>query len=812
MREIAKNFDAIKREPEMIKLWLKSGLYNPEKFKQYLKEQGRDDNTKPFVITLPPPNANGDLHMGHTIGYSFQDCLGRFNRLLGKPVLLLPGKDHASIQTEAVFSRILEEQGESKWEMGREEFYKRCYDFCMKNASNAREQEKRIGLSADWSREMFTLDPKLNKVIYETFYKMVEDGLVYRGKYIVNQCPYCRTALADVDTEHKEMRGILAQIVYPFADESDQELAEREWADSQSFTYEKDEEEFELKIPPSTKGITVATTRPETMLGDTAVAVHPEDPRYAKFVGKKVVLPFMDKEIEIIADDEIDPNYGTGALKVTPAHSSTDFKIGKRHDLEVVNVIDEEGKMCPPAPEDYVGMETVECSKALCAALKEQGLLLGIENIKHEVTVCERCATPIEPIISKQWFVDVKPLAEEVLRRISEGEVRVIPEGQQKALVHFLKNIEPWCISRQLWWGQRMPVWYSGGKQLYDSLIDIYEQQKGSEILPGEFNSMSQSEVDKLISIYESQTGKKARGRGRIATGEEMPEVVGDEMWEQEEDLFDTWYSSGQWPFSTLGGPGADDYAKYYPTDVLETMRDILYFWVARMMLLGVYRTGKMPFHTVYLHGMILAPDGSKMSKSKGNGVEPGEMIEKYGADALRMWYLNDTMPGGNSPIREEKIKAHRNFVNKIWNAFRFVLMNVDDAEIEPIAQFIAEPDFTQKSWEQRAKLVNESINRVSQYISKYRFNLAADELRDFFWHTVCDKWIEEVKEAVKDEAIGSQGRIEQLGGLIYIMSKYLKIMHPFIPFITEAVWQELYESGFVGSLTIMGEKVDALS
>ncbi len=815
MKEIEKTFNANEKEPLMIQIWEESGLFSPEKFASYLKKAKRNDNTKPFVMTLPPPNANGDLHIGHTCGYSFQDCMGRYNRMLGRPTLLLPGKDHASIQTEAVFSKILQNSGESKWSIGREEFYKRCYEFCTKNSQNAREQEKRIGLSADWDRELFTLDPKLTEVIYDTFYKMFEDGLIYRGKYIVNQCTFCRTSLADVDTEHKESRGILAQIVYPFADDKDKELAKKEWGDGKTFM----SEEIELLTPPSFDGITVATTRPETMLGDSAVAVNPGDPRYAKFIGKKVILPIMDKEIEIIADDEISMEFGTGALKVTPAHSPIDFKMGRRHNLKIVNVIDKDGKMQSPAPKEYIGMGTTDCSKALCAKLKEQGLLLGIENIKHEVTVCERCGTAIEPIISKQWFVDVSSLAKAVLSEIKKSEFKVIPFGQQKALEFFLKNIEPWCISRQLWWGQRIPVWYSGGRELYDSLMDLYEINLGREINPAEFEKISSVQRQKLISQYEEQMGQKAKGTGRAFAMEQQPdsddEYKGNQkdiFWEKEEDLLDTWFSSGQWPFSTLGGPGAKDYETYYPTDVLETARDILFFWVVRMLLLGVYRTGKLPFHTVYLHGLILAPDGRKMSKSKGNGVEPKDVIDKYGADALRLWYYNDTAPGGNTPIREENIRANRNFVNKIWNAFRFVLMNIDDSEIVGVAGFLkSSKENVNKAdaiWKARFDSAQESMNSVAKYIDKYRFNLASAEIREFFWHTVCDKWIEEVKANISDEETGSVKRINELGGLIFIMSQYLKIMHPFAPFITESVWQELYSLGLVATDTIIKEQL----
>jgi valyl-tRNA synthetase len=584
----------------------------------------------------------------------------------------------------------------------------------MKNAKNAREQEKNIGLSADYSRELFTLDPKLTKIIYETFYQMYEDGLVYRDKRIINQCPQCRTALADIDTEHEERRGIFAYIKYPLVD--------------------------------SNEYITVATTRPETMLGDTAIAVNPADDRYKEYIGKQVLLPIANREIPVIADEDVDMQKGTGAVKVTPAHSPVDFDLGQKHDLEMLNVINEEGKMTGEIPERFKGMETVECSKALCAELDEQGLLEKIENIKHEVAVCERCRTPIEPVISDQWYIDVSDLAKKALKELEKGNVKVLPEGQQRALEHFFENIEPWCISRQLWWGQRIPIWYKGGKKKYD--------EEGTE----------------------------------IHLGENPPDDSGE--WEAETDMFDTWFSSGQWPYSTLGGPGAEDYEKYYPTQLMIHARDILFWWSARMIMMGLYRTNQVPFPQVFLTGMILAEDGSKMSKSKGNGVEPKEVFDKYGADALRLWYYSDALPGSNAPLREEKIKGNRNFVNKVWNASRFIIMNIDESEIEDIVKY--QPDDTLK----RVKATREHIKSVSEYIEKYQFNLGAESIREFFWHTLCDVWIEEVKDETQDKEIGSDIRIQKLGELLFLLKENLKIMHPFIPFVTEAVWQELVKLG----------------
>jgi len=744
--ELPKSYNS-DAEFEIYSLWEASGLLNPDNMAKYLEEEGYEIK-KPFTITLPPPNANGSLHLGHVCGYSFHDVMGRYMRMTGHPTLLLPGKDHAGIQTESVFTKILEKEGKSKSEMGREEFFKRSYEFCIENAKNAREQEKRIGLSADYGRELFTLDPKLTKIVYKTFYKMFEEGLVYRDKRIINQCPNCHTALADVDTEHEEKRGIFAYIRYPIVGK---------------------EKEY----------ITVATTRPETMLGDTAVAVNPNDERYKELIGQKVVLPIANREIPVIADESIDIELGTGALKVTPAHSPVDFELGKKHNLEVRNVINENAQMEGDIPERFKGMGTIECSKALCEELEREGLLEKIENIKHDVMICERCKTLIEPIISNQWYLDVKPLAERALEEMKKGNVKVIPIGQQKALEHFYENIQPWCISRQLWWGQRIPVWYSGGKKLYDWL----QENKG-----------------KGVADYEKETGEEVTGSGRIHLGEEQPDSENNEIWEQDEDVFDTWFSSGQWPFSTLGGPDGEDFKKYYPTQVMIHARDILFWWSARMIMMGIYKTGQVPYSTVFLTGMILAADGSKMSKSKGNGVEPKEIFEKYGADSLRMWYYSDALPGSNAPLREEKIKGNRNFVNKIWNASRFIVMNIDEREMEEVSKFeVVESE--------RVKKTKEHIDKVSRYMEKYQFNLGAEAIREFFWHQLCDIWIEEIKNDIKNEEICSEKRVRLLSELLYILKENLKIMHPFVPFITESVWQELVKLGLAKGL-LMGQQI----
>ena len=741
---ISKTFEG--KEAEIFSLWEKSGLFNPDNMEKHLKENDIEIKN-PFTITLPPPNANGNLHLGHMCGYSFHDAIGRYMRMTGHPTLLLPGKDHAGIQTETSFTKELQKRGKNKWDMGREEFYKQCYEFCMNNASNARNQEKNIGLSADFSREFFTLDTRLTETVYETFEMMFKQGMVYRGKRIVNVCPSCKTALADIDTEHEERRGIFAYIKYPLKDSKDEYIM-------------------------------VATTRPETMLGDSAVAVNPKDSRYKEYIGKTVILPIQDKEIPVIADEEVDMELGTGAVKVTPAHSPIDFELGKKHNLEIVNVIDEDGKMTGNIPEKYKGMDTLSCSKQLCEDLDKLGLLEDIQNIKHEVAICERCKTAVEPVISNQWYVDVSDLAKKALEELHSGRVKVIPKGQQRALEFFFESIKPWCISRQLWWGQRIPVWYSGGKKLYDWL----QENKG-----------------KSIKDFEKEFNTKITGDGSIYVGENPP--AQSKEWEAETDMFDTWFSSGQWPYSTLGGVKGEDFKKYYPTQVMIHARDILFWWSARMLMLGIYRTKEVPFNTIFLTGMILAADGTKMSKSKGNGIEPQEVFDRYGADALRLWYYSDALPGSNAPIREEKIKGNRNFVNKIWNASRFILMNIDDSEIEDIVKYKVDSKLD------RVKKTTEHTKQISKYMERYQFNLGAEGIREFFWHQVCDIWIEEVKEEIKDENFGSEKRVSKLAELLYILKENLKIMHPFIPFVTESVWQELVSLKLADGV-LMGEQI----
>jgi len=807
-RDIPNNFDSKKAELDIYKIWEASGFFKPENMEAFLKENNHEVN-KPFVMTLPPPNANGDLHIGHTTGYSFMDAMARYKRMTGHPALLIAGKDHAGIQTEAVYTRKLREENIVKQDLGRDEFYKRCYKFCTTQAKNAREQEKRVGLSADWDREFFTLDPNLTEIVYETFFQLYEDGLVYRDKRIINQCSHCGTALADVDTYHKEMRGIFAYIIYPFVDEDDRKLAKEKFG---------------------VEGITVATTRPETMLGDSAVAVNPDDDRYKEFIGKKLMLPFVNREIPVIADKDVTIEDGAGALKVTPAHSPIDFEIGKRHKLEVINVIDEEGKMTGDIPEEFIGMETVECSKALIGKLDEMGLLVKIENIKHDVSVCERCDTPIQPIISYQWFIDTKPLAKMALDMLESRETVVMPEGQMNALKHFYRNIEPWCISRQLWWSHAMPIWYSGSRELHDWLKDNDSDADADGNTSSDNKDVKGTKASKTWKDYEKETGKKVNGSGKVFVQVDKPEK--DDNWdgdsvdlvfEKETDVFDTWFSSGQWPFSTLMALDkmekheGEFFKQFYPTNTMVHARDILYWWTGRMMMLSTYKTKKLaelkgkengfeidkitaPFNTVFLTGMILDEKGKKMSKSRGNTVSPTDIMDKYGVDALRLWYYSDALPGANAPLQEEKIKGNRFFVNKIWNASRFVMLNIHDEEIAGVVEAISKGEFAGK----RVEATKEHIEDIKNYLEDHKYHLGVEAIREFFWHQFADKWIEEIKAVVKDLEVGDEVRIKSLAELVWILKESLKIMHPFMPYITESVWQELKKIGLVDGLVMV--------
>ena len=685
MREISKQFDFNKRENEIYKLWEESGFFNPDNIK----------STKKYCNVLPPPNANGELHLGHASGYTVMDIFGRFERMQGKKVLLMPGKDHAGIQTQVVFERKLkEERGVTRHELGRKKFYRECYDFCIDRSNYMRSQEKKIGISADWSREKFTLDPDGLKIALETFVKMHKDGLIYKGNRIINWCHRCGTALSDVEVIHKEKEGKLYYIKYPV----------------------KDSKEF----------IVVATTRPETMLGDTAVAVNPKDKRFLGFIGHTLILPLQEKEIPVIADRRIDMEFGTGAVKITPAHDPLDWQIGKDHKLAEVQVIDEKAEITAEGGK-YAGLNVLEARDMIVADLQELGLLEKEETLVNNISICERCKTTIEPLISKQWFVAVDEekysFKKKTLEMIKAGKVEIYPENFKKTLIHWLSNLQDWCISRQIWWGPQFPVWYRGEE---------------------------------------------------IYVGLETPKGDG---WVQDENTLDTWFSSSQWPYTTLGYPKGRDAKNFYPTDAMITGRDLLFFWAARMLMLGLYRTGKSPFRDLYFTGLIRDKEGHKFSKSRGNGIDPLETIEKFGADALRLSLVMDIAPGQDSRLFEEKIESFRNFVTKLWNIFRYCEQS--DANFV-LVEKISKRDLKTLADKWIVSQLEDVVKRVGDLMKDKNISLAQDTLRKFTWDSFAD-WYLEINKLEKNTKV-----------LGYVLDRLLKMWHPFTPFVTEEIYNIL--------------------
>lgn len=679
-QEIPKTYDPKDWETKIYSGWEAAGLFNPD----------TSDSSSRYSNILPPPNANGELHLGHASGYTVMDLYGRFERMNGKRVLLLPGKDHAGIQTQVVFEKKLHaEQGITRHDLGREKFYQATYDFCLDRANYMRLQEKRIGLSADWSREKFTLDPEVSRRATATFVDMYRDGMIYRGERIINWCPRCATALSDVEVVHKETAGKLYFIEYPIKD--------------------------------SDEKIMVATTRPETMLGDTAVAVHPSDERYQALVGKAALLPLLDREIPIIADHRIDLAFGTGAVKITPAHDPLDWEIGKTHTLPTLQVIDIDAKITAIGGV-FSGLAINEARAKVLEALAAAGRLVKEEDHAINLSVCERCKTPIEPLISKQWFINVDAehysLKQKSIEALKTGTIAFHPENMQEQMIQWLENLHDWCISRQLWWGHRIPVWYRNEE---------------------------------------------------IYCGPEAPEGDG---WIQDPDTLDTWFSSGQWPYTTLGYPETTDAQTFYPTDLMVMGRDLLFFWATRMIMFGFYKTGQAPFKHLYFTGLVRDKDGLKMSKSKGNGVDVLEMIERFGADAVRMSLTLGTTPGLDFRLYEEKIETFRNFTNKLWNMGRYVATQSAAADTAPA--ILSDADHWILS---RAQAVTAEVTRL---LENYQLSLAGEKLRDFTWSEFAD-WYVEIHKVEKHDAI-----------LRSVFDTILRLWHPFMPFVTEAIHQTL--------------------
>jgi valyl-tRNA synthetase len=678
-----------------------------------------------FVIVIPPPNVTGSLHMGHMLVYTLHDIVVRWKRMSGFNTLWLPGTDHAGIATQNVVERQLAAEGKSRHDLGREAFEKRVWEWKEQSGNTILRQLRRLGGSCDWTRERFTLDEGLSRAVREVFVRLYEEGLIYRGKRLINWCVRCRTALSDLEVKSELVQGKLSYIRYPIKDSSD--------------------------------FITVATTRPETMLGDTAVAVNPNDERYKHLIGKTLILPLLNREIPLIADAFVDPAFGTGLVKVTPAHDPNDFEMGVRHNLEMISVIDEDGRMTEAAG-PFQGMDRFACRREVLKQLETLGLLEKVSDHPHNVGHCDRCKTVVEPALSTQWFVKMQPLAEPAIQAVEDGRIRFIPENWAKTYFEWMRNIRDWCISRQLWWGHRIPAWY-------------------------------------------------CQRCGEINVARETPTVCtkcGHTELQQETDVLDTWFSSGLWPFSTLGWPDeTEDLKKFYPTSVLITGFDIIFFWVARMIVSGLKFMGDVPFRTVYMHGLIRDAEGQKMSKSKGNVIDPLDVMEQYGTDAVRFTLAIMAAPGTDISLSPEKLQSYRAFANKIWNASRFVLLNLESLQNRMTAGFsIAAAPQSFAARKNELSLIdrwilarlNSTVDEINRALEEFRFHEASHTLYHFFWHELCDWYIEFVKPKIVDKE--RTGNDLSCDVLIFVFDQALRLLHPFMPFITEELWQRLPNPG----------------
>jgi valyl-tRNA synthetase len=723
-----KAYNPTDHEQGIYKLWENSGAFAPK----------IDPERNPFVIMMPPPNVTGKLHIGHALFITLQDILTRYHRMKGEPTLWLPGTDHAGIATQGVVEKALAKEGIRRRDMGREEFIKRVWQWKKQYGGEITKQLRSVGASCDWSRERFTLDEGLSAAVNEAFVRLFDKGLIYRGLRTVNWCPRCHSAIADDEVDYKKEIGKFYWIKYgPF---------------------------------------TLATARPETKLGDTAVAVHPSDERYKNMVGKKYMIPGVlgEFEIEVVADNAVDPEFGTGAVKVTPAHSMIDFEISQRHNIPIKQVIDDNGRMMENTGK-YAGMKTREAREAIVKDMQKMGLIEKIEeNYEHNIAVCYRCGAQIEPIPSKQWFVKMKPLAEKAKKVVESGGIEIAPKRFEKVYFHWMDNIRDWCISRQLWWGHRIPVWY---KQ-EDQKLKIKNQ-----------NAVCGWNTNLVIGkkIIDEKIKNKT-----IYVGTTAPEGEG---WVQDEDVLDTWFSSALWPFSTLGWPDteAEDYKYFYPTVVMETGYDILFFWVARMIMMGLELTGKPPFKTVYLHGLVRDEHNRKFSKSLGNGIDPIDMSNKFGTDALRMSLVVGATAGNDIGIGESKIKGYRNFSNKIWNIARFVLVNAESLQLQEINfKQILNYKFVRQDKKDLERL-DEVIAKTTNYLDNLQFSRTGELLYDYTWHEFADKIIEDTKPRLKSE--DKEDAKAALFKLLVILDSTLKLLHPFIPFVTETIWQKFPEN-----------------
>ena len=681
-------------EEEIYNMWEKNNFFCPK----------TDEEKENFCIVIPPPNVTGILHIGHALNETLQDILVRWKRMQGYNVLWLPGTDHAGIATQNVVERELNKEGISRFQIGKEEFIKKVWEWREKYGNRIIGQVKRLGASCDWSKMRFTMDEGLSRSVKEAFVKLYEEGLIYKGNYIVNWCPHCLTALSDLEVEYKEENGKLYYILYPFKNREG--------------------------------GLVVATTRPETMFGDTAVAVNPKDERYKRFIGEDVVLPIKEKVIPVIGDSYVDTSFGTGALKITPAHDANDFLVGKKHNLEEVNVIDEKGFMNEEAGV-FAGMDRDACRKALVEKLHEKGYLVKAEDYNHAIGHCYRCNTPIEPKISEQWFLKMKLLAKKAIRVVKEGKINFIPENWENVYFEWMNNIRDWCVSRQIWWGHRIPAY---------RCTDC-----------GKYN----------VSIDKPEKCKWCGGKNLI----------------QEEDVLDTWFSSALWPFSTLGWPEKTDSLKrFYPTSVLVTGFDIIFFWVARMIMMGLHFMDEVPFKDVYIHALVRDEHGQKMSKTKNNVINPMDTVRKSGADALRFTLTALAVQGRDIKLSEKRIEGYRYFMNKIWNAYKFIAINTEDYV------FKGKPDSLDAASQWITSRFYRTADRVNKYLKDYKFSSAALCVYQFAWHEFCDFYIEMSKISLRKKT----GRYSTQFVLLEVFEAVLRLLHPFIPFVTEHLWQKL--------------------
>ena len=703
MKELEKNYSPSEIEGRLYDKWMEKNYFHAEP----------NPNKKPFTIVMPPPNITGQLHMGHALDNTMQDILIRYKRMAGYEALWQPGTDHAAIATEVKVINSLKERGIDKADLTREEFLKYAWEWKDEYGSRIVNQLKKLGSSADWERERFTMDEGCSEAVKEVFIRLYEKGYIYKGSRIINWCPVCKTSISDAEVEHEEQAGFFWHIKYPVVGEEG-------------------------------KYVEVATTRPETMLGDTAVAVNPEDERYQDLIGKTLLLPIVNREIPVVADSYVDKEFGTGCVKITPAHDPNDFEVGKRHNLPEINVMNDDATINSLGGE-YAGMDRYEARKAIVAKLEELGLLVKVEPHSHNVGTHDRCKTTVEPMVKPQWFVKMDEMAKPAIAALKEGRLKFVPESFGKTYMHWLEGIRDWCISRQLWWGHRIPAYY----------------------------------CEKC---------------GKMIVARSMPEVCpecGCSHFTQDEDTLDTWFSSALWPFSTLGWPNETEEMKYfYPTDVLVTGYDIIFFWVIRMVFSGLEQTGKEPFHTVLIHGLVRDSQGRKMSKSLGNGIDPLEVIDKYGADALRMTLITGNAPGNDMRFYWERVEASRNFANKIWNASRFIMMNVEKADASAVAA-VTEADLTAADRWIVAK-ANQLSKDVTENLDKYELGIALQKVYDFVWEEFCDWYIEMVKPRLWDDA--NTTKAAAIWTLKTVLIQSLKLLHPFIPFITEEIFCNLQD------------------